>query len=97
MREDADTPDGDLEIAITGLRPGEKLHEELLIGEGHLTTAHEKIYAAREACLSEIEIASAIRSLREAVASGDDAAARDIVRRWVEGYVPAAEAVGAVE
>lgn len=84
---DAAAPDGDIEIQITGLRPGEKLHEELLIGEGHLTTAHEKIFAAREACLSEIEIASAIRALREAVATGDDLAARAIVARWVEGYV----------
>ncbi len=83
---DTENPDGDIEIAITGLRPGEKLHEELLIGEGHLTTAHEKIFAAREAYLSEIEIASALRSLREAVATANDAAARAVIARWVEGY-----------
>jgi FlaA1/EpsC-like NDP-sugar epimerase len=81
---DADNPEGDIEIAITGLRPGEKLHEELLIGEGYLTTAHEKIFAAREACLSEIEIAAALRSLREAVATADDTAARAVIARWVE-------------
>jgi len=85
---DAVNPDGDIEIVITGLRPGEKLHEELLIGEGFLTTAHEKIFAAREARLSEIEVASALRSLREAVAGADDAAARAVITRWVEGYAP---------
>ena len=83
---DADHPEGDIEIIITGLRPGEKLHEELLIGEGFLTTAHEKIFTAREARLSEIEIASALRSLREAVATADDTAARTVIARWVEGW-----------
>ncbi len=83
---DAETPDGDIEIVITGLRPGEKLHEELLIGEGYLTTAHEKIFTAREDSLSEIEIASILRSLREAVATADDAAARAVITRWVEGF-----------
>jgi len=83
---DATNPDGDIEIVITGLRPGEKLHEELLIGEGFLTTAHEKIFAAREARLSEIEVASALRSLREAVATANDTAARAVIARWVEGY-----------
>lgn len=83
---DAANPDGDIEIVITGLRPGEKLHEELLIGEGFLTTAHEKIFAAREARLSEIEIANALRSLREAVATADDEAARAVIARWVEGW-----------
>lgn len=82
----ADDPDGDIAIVETGLRPGEKLHEELIIGEGHLTTAHEKIFCAREARLSEIEVASAIRSLREALASGDQAAAAAVAKRWVEGY-----------
>ncbi len=83
---DGDNPDGDIEIRITGLRPGEKLHEELLIGEGFLTTAHEKIFAAREAQLSEIEVASALRALRTAVAAADDDAARAVAARWVEGY-----------
>ena len=87
---DAEAPDGDIEIVITGLRPGEKLHEELLIGEGYLTTAHEKIFTALEASLSEIEIASILRSLREAVATADDNAARAVITRWVEGYGPEA-------
>ena len=85
---DARNPDGDIEIRVTGLRPGEKLHEELIIGEGFLTTAHEKIFAAREARLSEIEVASALRGLRAAVAGADDDAARALVARWVEGYGP---------
>ena len=83
---DANMPDGDIEIITTGLRPGEKLHEELLIGEGFLTTAHEKIFTAREASLSEIEVASALRSLRDAVATTDDGAARAVIARWVEGW-----------
>ena len=85
---DADNPGGDIEIVITGLRPGEKLFEELLIGEGYLTTAHEKIFTAREAGLSEIEVAQILRALREAVANADDNAARAVIARWVEGYAP---------
>jgi len=91
---DTANPDGDIEIVVTGLRPGEKLHEELLLSEGHLTTAHEKIFTAREAFLSEIEIAAALRALRAAVATADDAAARAVIARWVEGYPAAAEQRG---
>jgi FlaA1/EpsC-like NDP-sugar epimerase len=81
---DAVNPDGDIEIKITGLRPGEKIHEELLIGEGQITTQHPKILQAREEHLSEIEVASALKSLRAAVAASDEAALRQVVARWVE-------------
>lgn len=90
--KDADNPDGDIEIVVTGLRPGEKLHEELLIGSDMLTTPHPKILRAQETFLSEIEVANAMRDLRLAVEAGDAEAARAAVARWVEGYVPDAAA-----
>lgn len=85
---DPQNPDGDIEIVVTGLRPGEKLHEELLIGEGLLTTPHSKILRAQEASLSELEMAGALRALRSAVAVGDADAAIQVIRTWVEGYQP---------
>jgi FlaA1/EpsC-like NDP-sugar epimerase len=84
VRDDAN-PDGDIEIRITGLRPGEKIHEELLIGEGQLTTPHPKILQANEATLSQVEIASALKSLRLAIESANEPALRAVVARWVEG------------
>jgi FlaA1/EpsC-like NDP-sugar epimerase len=82
-------PDGDIEIKVIGLRPGEKLHEELLIGEGLLTTPNPKILRAREACLSELDVAKMLQILRTAVASGDAAAVRRLAATYVEGYAPA--------
>ncbi|WP_370296110.1 polysaccharide biosynthesis protein [Poseidonocella sp. HB161398] len=82
---DAEHPDGDIEITITGLRPGEKMHEELLIGDGRMTTIHPKITRARESNLSEIEVATFLRDLRDAVDGNDTAAARAVLARWVEG------------
>ncbi len=81
-----DSPDGDIEIVVIGLRPGEKLHEELLIEPGMLTTPHEKILRAQERGLSSIEMASALRALRSAVAVGDADAARVVIDTYVEGY-----------
>lgn len=83
---DAANPQGDIEIVITGLRPGEKLHEELLIGEGLLTTPNSKILRAREAGLSELEMAGALKDLRDAIAAGDADAGRAVILRWVDGY-----------
>jgi FlaA1/EpsC-like NDP-sugar epimerase len=83
---DADNADGDIEIVVTGLRPGEKLHEELLIGEGLLTTPHPRILRAQEGSLSELEMANALQVLRAAVGMGDAAAARAVLAARVEGY-----------
>ena len=85
---DADNPDGDIEIVITGLRPGEKLQEELSLSEERITTRHPKIFWVRESCLSEIEVASMLRDLNEALAANDAAAARAVASRWVEGFAP---------
>ncbi|WP_413463845.1 polysaccharide biosynthesis protein [Alloyangia pacifica] len=81
---DEETPDGDIEIKVTGLRKGEKLHEELLISTDMLTTPHHKILRAQESYLSEFEIATAMKDLRQAIGERDEAFAREIIARWVE-------------
>jgi len=81
---DEDNPNGDIEIQITGLRPGEKLHEELLIGSDMLTTPHSKILRAQESCLSEIEMANALQDIRKAIDLRDQSALRYALEKWVE-------------
>lgn len=83
---DESSPDGDIEIKIIGLRPGEKIEEELTLN-GELTgTRYPKIFCAREEILSEIEVAAVLHGLRGAVGTNDDGAALKVIRRWVEGY-----------
>ncbi|WP_417727407.1 polysaccharide biosynthesis protein [Roseovarius sp.] len=81
---DAANPHGDIEIQITGLRPGEKLYEELLIGSDMLTTPHPKILRAQEGHLSEIELAKALKSLSEAIETRDVALMRSVLAQWIE-------------
>jgi len=83
---DRNNPDGDIEIIITGMRPGEKLHEELLISPGLQITPHPKILRAQEAQLSEIEVANMLKTLKGVVETGNTDTARDLIRRWVKGY-----------
>ena len=85
---DAENPEGDIDIEIIGLRPGEKLHEELLIGEGLLTTPHSKILRAHENSLSELDMAIALQDLGRAVMRGDGDAARNLAITYVEGFQP---------
>ncbi|WP_343032100.1 polysaccharide biosynthesis protein [Roseovarius bejariae] len=81
---DSKTPDGDIEIEITGLRPGEKLHEELLIGSDMLTTPHSKILRAQESHLSEIETAKALQSLRHAIETRNHEVLETTLTQWIE-------------
>ena len=83
---DKAAPDGDIEIVITGLRPGEKLHEELLIGQDFLPTPHPKILRAQEAGLSEFAMEIANSSALEAIERGSQSAARAVIATWVEGF-----------
>lgn len=83
---DEENPEGDIEINVTGLRPGEKLYEELLIGGDMLTTPHQKILRAQESSISELEMANVVRDLIHAFENNDTVAARAVIERWVDGY-----------
>ena len=85
---DADCPDGDIEIAITGLRPGEKLYEELLIGNVPEPTAHPRIMKAHEALLPWTQLAAALQRLEVAAANGDLVAIKALLQKHVQGYQP---------
>lgn len=78
-----DNQNGDIEIHFTGLRPGEKLHEELLIDATSLPTMHPKIMRASEVKLSSAEIAQILEDVQSAVEALDTRAARKIISRWV--------------
>lgn len=82
---DDETPDGDIGIEIIGLRPGEKMEEELTITDELMLTKHPKIFCAHEGVISEIEVAAFVRALRQVVAANDAEAARALIARWVEG------------
>ena len=83
---DEENPDGDIEIEITGLRPGEKMTEELTLSGSLIGTQHPKIFSTRENGVNEIEIAAILRDLREALVASDEDMARSVVYRWVEGF-----------
>ena len=82
-------PDGDVEIVVTGLRPGEKLYEELLIGDNPIPTAHPRIMKAQEDCLSWDALAPQLNTLKKAAADGDVEAMKAVLTVCVQGYEPA--------
>lgn len=85
--KDPETGEGDIEVKVTGLRPGEKLYEELLIDDDSLLpTPHAKILRAQEGMLSQIEVASMLRELQNAITDADTARLRRLIATRVEGY-----------
>jgi FlaA1/EpsC-like NDP-sugar epimerase len=86
--QDEQNPHGDVEIVVTGLRPGEKLYEELLIGENPTSTSHPRIMMAREEYLSLEDLTQEIKLLRIAVekTNFDDVVAQ--LKKLVHGYQP---------
>lgn len=86
-------PDGDIEIAITGLRPGEKLYEELLIGDNPKPTQHPRIMKAHEKFLDWPELEQKLNSLSLAVSANDVPMIRTMLQNLVAGYQPSGEVV----
>ncbi|MGV4791695.1 polysaccharide biosynthesis protein [Rhizobium sp. F40D2] len=83
---DENSPEGDIELSVTGLRPGEKLYEELLIGNNPETTEHPRIMKAREDFLFWPELLKRLNSLNAALDRNDMAAARATLSELVSGY-----------
>ncbi|MGA9583078.1 MAG: nucleoside-diphosphate sugar epimerase/dehydratase [Allosphingosinicella sp.] len=82
VREE-DNPAGDVEIAYVGLRPGEKLYEELFVGESALDTAHPRIKMAKERFISFAELRPCVDRLRAAIFAGDAAAVREQLQELI--------------
>lgn len=80
---DANHPDGDIEIAITGLRPGEKLYEELLTGDNPQPTDHPRIMQAREGFVVWETLSPDLQRLAAALQANDVAMALAILQRLV--------------
>lgn len=92
--KDPKTGDGDIAVEITGLRPGEKLYEELLIdGDSLVATPHKKILRAEEAMLSQLEVAGMLRELAACIDAGDTLRLRKLVASRVDGYHQAAKSM----
>ncbi|MEM7487764.1 MAG: nucleoside-diphosphate sugar epimerase/dehydratase [Pseudomonadota bacterium] len=83
---DVDNPTGDIEIKVTGMRPGEKLYEELLIGDNTLPSPHEKILCAQEDTLTELETRAMLRDVQSALDARDLSAVRSLIRTYVKDY-----------
>ncbi|RPG60892.1 MAG: polysaccharide biosynthesis protein [Flavobacteriaceae bacterium TMED238] len=93
---DDKNPDGDIEIKFTGLRPGEKLYEELLIGDNVSNTQHKRILKAQEEFLPYEELEDFLDQIKRAEESGDTASLKKILQAAIIGFTPDKEIVDIV-
>ncbi|OEY65148.1 nucleoside-diphosphate sugar epimerase/dehydratase [Marinobacter sp. X15-166B] len=84
----ADRPDGDIEVVFTGLRPGEKLFEELLIGDDPQGTAHPRIMMAREVSMAWPEVELMLQNLSAASRAFDCSRIIQLLKEAPTGYTP---------
>lgn len=89
--KDENHPQGEIEISFIGLRPGEKLYEELLIGDNVSDTAHKRIMRAEEQVIPWPELEILLSNLEKAANAEDCEAVRTILRYAVTGFVPQCE------
>lgn len=85
---DEQNPDGDIAIEITGLRPGEKLYEELLIGDNPKPTSHPRIMKANEDFIPWSDLEARLSSLEVALNVNDVSLIRTMMQQLVPGYTP---------
>ena len=88
-----DNPDGDIGIEITGLRPGEKLYEELLIGNDPQPTLHPRIMKASEEKMAWSDLQDSLNAMQVALDVNDVGVLRRMLEQLVSGYHPSGEIV----
>jgi len=91
--KDEQSPEGDIEIEITGLRPGEKLFEELLIGDNPKPTSHPLIMKAQEEFIPWAELECKLNALEKALKINDLIVVRKMIQELIAGYVPSDDIV----
>jgi FlaA1/EpsC-like NDP-sugar epimerase len=91
--KDEQHPEGEIEIEITGLRPGEKLYEELLIGNNPTPTTHPRIMKAHEEFVPWTELEGKLMSLETALNMNDVGIIRLMMQELVAGYAPSKDIV----
>ena len=91
-----ENPEGDIEIIFTGLRPGEKLFEELLIGDDVRDTQHRQIFKANEEYISWEEVEEYLIEIKEASSSSDHIKLRNIFQQTVSGFKPEKDIVDVI-
>jgi FlaA1/EpsC-like NDP-sugar epimerase len=85
---DESNPEGDIEIEITGLRPGEKLFEELLIGNNPRPTSHHRIMKAHEEFLAWPVLLEKLQQLDSLLEQRNVEGTKDLLTELVSGYAP---------
>lgn len=93
---DDNNPLGDIEITTMGLRPGEKLYEELLIDDNAMPTPHPRIMMASEKFIQLDVLRSELLLMKDCIHEGDVVRAREILCRLVPEYVPESQIVDLV-
>ena len=81
-----DNPTGDIELKEIGLRPGEKLYEELVIGNDLQQTLHPRISKAEEEAFTWSEITDALNQLQDLLAQNDEKGLKTFMSKYVSGY-----------
>ena len=92
IREEG-TSDGDISIEYVGLRPGEKLYEELLIGNDPIPSAHPRILRAHEPLTAWNSLRASLSRLQAMIDEGDSWAARELLKELVVEFEPMSDMV----
>jgi len=83
---DIENPDGDIRVEFTGLRPGEKLYEELLIGNDVVQSEHPRIMQAKESKLTFDEVSICVNTIKSARETQDEKVVKELLLKYVDGY-----------